>query len=188
MNRLVCLIFALLLSACASTPPAPEIIPPRPARESLERFALNGRIAINQSGKSSSVRIAWEHAGENDAIGFASPLGSVLAELTRSSKGARWSTASGELYESRSADGLMAHLTDTPVPLNQLILWITGRVSPQAESLTRDAQGRLLSASDQGWVVRISAYESEQMNALPRLLEVEQAGLRLKLVIEEWLL
>lgn len=188
MSRLISLFLALLLTACASTPPAPQDLPPRPPRESLHSFAMNGRVAINQGSRSNTVRIAWEHAGENDSIGFASPLGNVLAELQRSSKGARWTTADGELYEARSADRLMARLTDTPVPLDALVLWITGRTTLQAAPVARDPQGRLLSAFDQGWAVRITAYESELPNALPRTLEVEQAGLRLKLVIEEWVL
>jgi outer membrane lipoprotein LolB len=188
MNRLLGLALALLLGACASTPRAPQEITPRPARESLQNFALNGRVAIGQGSRSSTVRIAWEHAGENDSIGIASPLGNVLAELTRTRQGARWQTADGEIQEARSADRLFARLTDAPIPLDLLLLWITGRTGPQAEALIRDPQGRLVSALDQGWVVHITAYESEEPNALPRTLEVEQPGLRLKLAIEEWLL
>lgn len=188
MIRLLSLLLPLLLAACASTPPAPQELPPRPQRENLQSFALNGRVAINQGTRSNTVRIAWEHTSESDSIGFASPLGNVLAELQRTPKGARWTTADGELYEARSADRLMARLTDTPVPLDSLVLWITGRVGALAAPVIRDPQGRLLNALDQGWSVHITAYESELANALPRTLEIEQPGLRLKLVIEEWAL
>lgn len=188
MTRLLSLLLVLLLAACASAPPAPQELPPRPPRDSLNGFALSGRIAINQGNKANTVRIVWEHAGDSDSIGFASPLGNVLAELQRTAKGARWTTADGELYEARSADRLMARLTDTPVPLDALTLWVTGRVSPAAGPVSRDPRGRLLDALDQGWAVRITAYESEQPDALPRTLEIEHPGLRLKLVIEEWLL
>lgn len=188
MKRLLVLALAGLLAACASTPPAPKEIPPRPDRESLQKFALNGRVAILQGTKSNTVRLAWEHTGENDAIGFASPLGSLLAELQRTRAGAIWLTADGERYEARTADRLITRLTDTPVPIDSLILWITGRVGGRAENILRDPLGRIQSARDEGWEVRITAYESELPNALPRNLEVEYPGLRLKIIVEEWLL
>jgi outer membrane lipoprotein LolB len=188
MKQLLALVLTCLLAACASTPPAPVEIPPRPARESVQKFALNGRVAILQGTKSNTVRMAWEHAGETDAIGFATPLGSILAELQRTRTGAVWLTADGERYEARTADRLITRLTDAPVPIDSLILWVTGRVSSRAENIERDPAGRIQSARDDGWEVRITAYESEQANALPRNLEVEYPGLRLKIIVEEWLL
>lgn len=188
MKKLLAILSAYLLAACASTPPAPKEIPPRPARESVQKFALNGRVAILQGTKSNTVRMAWEHAGENDAIGFATPLGSILAELQRTRTGAVWLTADGERYEARTADRLITRLTDAPVPIDSLTLWITGRVSGKAEDIQRDPVGRIVSARDDGWDVRVTAYESELPNALPRNLEVEYPGLRLKIIVEEWLL
>jgi outer membrane lipoprotein LolB len=188
MRSVLLTILTMLLGACVSTPPAPESIPPRPARESLQKFGLNGRVAILQGTRSNTVRMAWEHNGKNDAIGFATPLGSLLAELQRNSQGAVWLTADGERYEARSADRLITRLTDAPVPVDALTLWITGRLTASAENIVRDPAGRLMSANDLGWAVRINAYESELPNALPRNLEVEYTGLRLKIIVEEWLL
>ncbi|NSL56281.1 lipoprotein insertase outer membrane protein LolB [Uliginosibacterium aquaticum] len=186
MKRLLLALITLLLTACASTPPAPQEIPPRPARDSVQKFALSGRVAIDQGKSANNVRIMWEHNRDSDSLGFASPLGNMLAELQSSPKGARWTSADGELYEARTPERLMTHFTDTPIPLNALSQWVLGRLSVQASEIRRDAQGRLLDALDQGWAVRITGYESEQANALPRTLEIEQPGLRLKLVIEEW--
>lgn len=188
MRSLLSSLMLILLTACASSPPAPENLPPRPARESLQKFALNGRVAILQGTRSNTVRMAWEHNGNNDAIGFATPLGSLLAELQRTSQGAVWLTADGERYEARSADRLITRLTDAPVPVDALTLWITGRLTANAGNVIRDPADRLVSANDQGWAVRITAYESELPNALPRSLEVEYPGLRLKIIVEEWLL
>lgn len=188
MTRLLILCATLLLGACASAPPVPQEIPPRPARENVQKFALSGRVAIEQAQQANTVRLLWEHSREGDSLGFASPLGNMLAELQSTPKGARWISADGELYEARTADRLMTRLTDTPIPLEALSQWVIGRLSATAGDIRRDAQGRLLSALDQGWSVRITSYESEQPNALPRTLEIEYPGLRLKLAIEEWFL
>ncbi|MDQ7989708.1 MAG: lipoprotein insertase outer membrane protein LolB [Candidatus Dactylopiibacterium sp.] len=186
--RLAGLLAALLLAACASTPPAPQVPVARPVREALQSFAFNGRVAITQGRSSNTVRIAWEHAPARDVIGFATPLGTVLAELQSTPEGALWTNADGDRYAAPTADRLITRLTDKPVPVNALALWVTGRLSPRAEGVERDALGRLRQASDQGWSVRVTAYESDLPNALPRALDLEYPDLRLRIAIEEWFL
>ena len=182
--RKPCALFVVcVLTACASAPPAE--IPPRPVRESILGFGLSGRLVVRQGVKAEAMRVTWEHTPTEDAMGFSSSLGMVVAELQRDASGARWMTAAGERFESRSADQLLARITDQPVPINSLALWVLGRVTRGAP-VKRDAMGRLLESLDGGWVVRILAYETELPNALPSSLEVEQGPLRIRLAIEEW--
>lgn len=175
---------ALMLCACASAPPAQ--IPSRPQRESILGFELAGRAIIRQGARADAMRMTWAHSPTEDAIGFSSSLGMVVAELQRDASGARWITADGERYEARSADQLMARLTDQPVPIDSLSRWVLGRVG-RGVAATRDEKGRLLEALDEGWTVRVLAYESELPNALPSSVEVEHGALRIRLAIEEWL-
>ena len=189
MFRLVrrhCVLLAVLvLSACVSAPPAE--IPPRPARESILHFELSGRAIIRQGERADSMRMTWMHSSAEDDMGFSSSLGMVVAELQRDATGARWTTADGERYEARSADQLMARLTDQPVPIESLAHWVLGRVSADRPAM-RDSLGRLLEAEDEGWTVRILSYESPRPEALPSSIEVEHGPLRIRLAIEEWAL
>ncbi|PAS95732.1 MAG: outer membrane lipoprotein LolB [Candidatus Dactylopiibacterium carminicum] len=170
-----------LLFACSTAPVAP-----RPERSSLERFVLDGRLAISQPSGANTVRINWDHGARQDRIGFYSPLGSQLALLSRDDAGARWEAADGEVTEAASIDDLVVYLTEFFVPVDALSRWVRGRVSDHARAIGLDAQGRLLQAEDAGWQVRILAYENETPNALPRTLEVRRDGMRVRLVIEEW--
>lgn len=187
MRSYCAMLCVLLLAACASTPPAPVQIPPRPARDSIQNFGLSGRAIIRQGARADTMRMTWEHTLAEDAIGFSSSLGMVVAELQRNASGARWMTADGERFEARSADQLMARITDQPVPLEALSRWVLGRVGRGAAA-TRDSQGRLLEALDEGWAVRVLAYETELPEALPSSIEVEHGALRIRLAIEEWAL
>jgi outer membrane lipoprotein LolB len=187
MRRYCVLSCVLVLAACASAPPPPIQIPPRPARESIQNFGLSGRAIIRQGARADTMRMTWEHSVAEDAIGFSSSLGMVVAELQRNASGARWMTADGERFEARSADQLMARITDQPVPLEALSRWVVGRVGRGATA-TRDAKGRLLEALDEGWAVRVLAYETELPEALPSSIEVEHGALRIRLAIEEWAL
>ncbi|MDB5815651.1 MAG: lolB [Rhodocyclales bacterium] len=177
------LLAVLVLTACASAPPAE--IPQRPVRESILQFELSGRAVIRQGARADSMRLTWTHSPAEDAIGFSSALGMVVAELQRDAGGARWITADGERYEARSADQLMARITDQPVPIDALARWVLGRVGRGAPA-TRDAMGRLIEGVDEGWTVRVLAYESERPEALPSSIEVEHGPLRIRLAIEEW--
>ena len=185
LRRYGALLAVLLLTACATTPPPAPEIPPRPARESILGFGLSGRAIIRQGAHADTMRLTWEHTPDQDAIGFSSSLGMVVAELQRDANGARWITADGERYEARSADQLMARITDQPVPLESLSLWVLGRAGKNA-NVKRDEKGRMTEALDEGWVVRVLTYETELPNALPSSIEVEHGTLRIRLAVEEW--
>lgn len=177
----------LILAACAAAPKKVEI-PPRPARDTINAFQFDARAAIRYGQRAENIRLMWQHAPEADAIGFANPLGSVLAELQRDAQGARWITDSGERYDARTPDVLIARMTEVPVPIASLALWVVGRAGPSAEVLARDPQGRPLSLQDKEWKISYLGYESELPNALPSLIEAESGPLRIRLAIEEWLL
>lgn len=185
-NKLVCSLLLILAAACTTTPEKPKEIPPRPARESITRFSVNARAIIQQASKANTVRILWEHSPQTDNIGFASSMSGMIAELQRTPAGARWTTAEGEEFYDRNADMLIARLTDTPVPIAELALWITGQISPKATGVERDPGGRLLQAQDSGWSIRVLNYETDLPSAMPSVMEVQSGELRIRLAFEEY--
>lgn len=174
-----------LLAACGTTPP-PAPLEPRPPRASLQRFSLEARAVISQPQRADSLRMSWQHSPQEDYLGFASPLGHVMAELQRDAQGARWLGADGERYDAARPDELFAHLTDVPVPLDALSEWMLGRVTEQASQVRRDELGRLQTANDRGWTIRILGYESPAVDALPSVIELAFDSLRIRLKIENW--
>ncbi len=178
------LLCCALLAGCGSAP----LQQARPVREAIASFSFNGRLGVTLGDRAHSMRISWDHTPRQDQIGFSSPLGSQLALLRRNATGASWETGDGERVEAASADELIARLADFPVPVDALVLWVRGRVSAVALAQEFDPLGRLVQASDQGWQVRMLAYESELPNALPRLIEARQGEMKVRLAIEEWML
>lgn len=175
----------LSLGACSFLNPKPETAE-RPPREQIQGFTLEARAAIIQAGNSNTLRMNWAHTQRSDQVGFASPLGSQLAELQRDERGARWINAEGEIFEADSPEKLLARLTETPLPLDKLALWVIGLTDAATEDIERDASGRLQQISSPPWIIRFRRYENEHPNALPQLLEIEGPSLRIKLAIENW--
>lgn len=187
LRHLLLLCVLALLAACAGTPTTPTEIPPRPARESIESFSLSGRAIISRNGQANTVRILWEHSPAADNIGFATQLQGMIAELRRDAGGARWTTAAGDYYDARNADMLIARLTKEPVPIAALALWVTGRVSQEATHANRDDKGRLLSAVDKGWLVKVISYETDLPNAMPSVIEVQSPTVQIRIAFEEYI-
>jgi len=188
LSASICALLILILTACSTTPEAPKEIPPRPPRDTVRNFSINARAIINQAGKANTIRIMWEHSPANDAIGFASPLTGMIAELQRDQSGASWTTSNGERYDARNADMLIARITDAPVPISSLALWITGRTSEGSTEVQMDSKGRLIQAVDKGWLVRILNYETDLPNAMPSVMEAESGSLRIRLAFEEYVI
>lgn len=180
------LIAVLMLAACAQTEERPREIPPRPARDTIERFSLNARAVITYAGKANTLRILWDHSPEADNIGFATQLQGMVAELRRDNIGARWTTYAGDHYDARTPDVLIARMTKEPVPVAALTRWVTGRVTEDASDIQRDDKGRLLIAVDKGWVVQVISYETDLPNALPAVMEIRSPTVQIRLAFEDY--
>lgn len=186
-RRFAQLALVLFVAACATTPEEPHNLGgPRPPRDSITKFSVRARAIISQPDQANTIRMIWQHTARDDYLGFANPLGHMMAELQRDASGARWLTADGERYEAPQPDQLFAQLTSVPVPLDAFSQWMLGRVTNAAQAVQRDAEGRLVDASDRGWHVHVQKYESALPDALPEILELEQDKLRIRLAVEDW--
>lgn len=178
-------LMSALLCACSAMQSREKSVLPRVERQDIHRFELNGRMSITQKGDSNTVRIHWTHSSREDLVRFSGPLGNTLAELRSNADGARWTDSNGEIYEASTTNDLLARLTDMSIPLDRLSQWVLGFAGTTAAT-RRDALGRMVSTTDDGWTVRILRYENETPNALPGLLDAAGHDLHIRLVIEDW--
>lgn len=187
MTRRLALLLAgsLLLSACASLPPARLA-----GRDNLRDFALEGRFALRvtlpgQAVQNSGGRLTWTHQNDNDRVLLSSPLGYGLAEIETSPALSRLRTADGKTHESTDPDALIADITGQPLPLSQLPAWLLGR-SGGAAQIESDALGRPMRLREDGWQVDYG-FEDDQADALPARLTLSRPGeIELRLRIETW--
>jgi len=186
--RVLVLVLALALSGCASlsspvSPAAPGAVTGDPA------FELNGRLAIRQEEQAISASLRWRHDGLSEEMILTGPLGAGSAELLRDPTGV---TVRSGGREQRAADAetLMRTALGFALPLDGLRYWVRGQTAPgeRAVRVQRDTLGRLVSFHEAGWQVSIVGYSAEPLAALPRRIDVESDVLRVRLVIDQWLL
>lgn len=157
----------------------------RPAREAIDSFRIEGRIAVRRAGESFSAGIEWRHDAQSDEIVVSGPLGQGLARLTSAGGAALLETADRKRYVAADLDGLSEQVFGTPLPVSGLGRWVLGR--PAFGGTARvDAAGRLAALSEQGWAIEYLRYESEAPDALPELLQARREDVEVRLKIDSW--
>lgn len=184
MLRLFLAAASLALAAgCATLEPAGGAS--RPARESIEAFRIEGRIAVRRAGESFSAAIEWQHDAHADEMILSGPLGQGLAHLSSGGGTALLETADQKRYVAADLDGLSGQVFGTPLPVAGLGRWVLGR-SASTGAARRDAAGRLASLSEQGWEIEYLRYEDGSRDALPELLQARRQDVEVRLKIDSW--
>ena len=181
----VALAACLLLVACATSTPRL-----REERAAVRDFSLEARFALRvatpgRAVRSSGGRLSWGHAGQDDRILLASPLGVGMAEIEFTPLLARLQTADGQRRESPDADALIEEVTGQRLPLRRFSGWLLGNGGPAAR-LEKDASGRPLLLDEDGWQVDY-AYGDDLPGALPVGLVLRRdSEIELRLRVEDW--
>jgi len=172
-----------LSTGCAVLEPASA--PPRPAREAIAAFRIEGRIAVHHANENFSAGIDWRHDAQSDEMLISGPLGQGLARLSARPGAALLETSGQQQYAAENLEDLSAQVFGIRLPVSGLERWVLGHaISGDAVSI--DATGRLTALSEQGWMVEYLRYESDAPDALPALLRAQREDIEVRLVIDNW--
>jgi outer membrane lipoprotein LolB len=191
IRRLAAAAVLALMSGCASLPPAGPVgdwPTRRAALQALDRWALDGRIAVAAGEDGFSGGLDWEQAGAQADIALSGPMGGSAMDLHVADDKAVISIR-GEPVTDDEAEALLARYfgAGRALPVAQMRYWLVGVPapgSPHRESLGADR--RLASLSQSGWQVRYDRYQAVGSLALPARLEATTEGLRLRIAISDW--
>lgn len=179
MRAVLAAVAALLFAGCA--PLSGSIAPSSP-------FDLLGRVLASADGRAFSASFRWRHETQSNEIWLMSPTGTTLAHISSDASGATLVTADQQEYRAFSAEGLTRQALGWALPLAQLQYWVRGEMVPDvvAGAVERDARGRLVRLDQAGWSLRFAYTEVSAQSALPQRLDLEQAGQRIRMVIDDW--
>jgi len=151
----------------------------------LDHWLMQARVASGRLiGGSGNLR--WRQSGERFDLRVAGPLGASGFQ------------ASGHLgeVEIRTRDGsIVTHDPETwleekigwSVPLQQLRYWAIGIPYPSSPAkLHYDAQGRLESLEQDGWLLHYSEYGFFQQHELPRRFTLENGDRHFRVIVDDW--
>jgi len=159
----------LLLAACAT----PGKITSENGGQAFDR---TGRFAVTvayRDGRQDAVQggFAWHDTGSKLVLDLANPLGSVLARVQVSPGMAVMTRSNGDTESAADADGLVAKVLGSPIPVSGLRDWLRGQTGAAPVSgLRKNEGGQPIEFRQAGWQVALSRYD----NLGPRLLRLSR--------------
>jgi outer membrane lipoprotein LolB len=193
--RLAMVLLCAVLSACAARGPVAPSGPPSSfadrlaALDQLGDWALQGRLALKGARASASGSVQWWQGKEGFDLRLHGAFGRGALRLTENTAGARLERADQAPIEASSAAVLIADaLPDTPLPLQSLRYWVTGRPAPgKVDAQQLDADNRLALLRQDGWEIRYLEYQPVPPWALPSKLQASKGDIELRLAVKQWL-
>jgi outer membrane lipoprotein LolB len=153
---------ASILAACAT----PQRIPVTQQGTTAETLSRVGRFALRvqrpmEEPEAIQGGFAWQDDGRSLVLDLANPLGNTLARVESGPSGAMLRESNGRETFAADPDGLAAQALGSPIPVAGLRDWLRGHVAaePRGQVTARDERSRPTAFSQDGWDVRVSAYD-----------------------------
>ena len=183
------------LSGCRTAPPAtvvghgadapwPE---QRAALEKLDRYGLNGRVAVAANGQGFSASLRYQQMPGGSNLALDGPLGIGGLRVVLEGKELEIATSRGEKLDGDAARAELERRLGVALPLAELRWWLLGIPAPGDVTLNQDAAtGEIHEFAQAGWRVSINSRAAGLGFSLPQRLTAEREGARLKLLVERW--
>lgn len=185
------LALVLTLAGCQTVPVAPA--PPvawsvrRPALQDLDRFGLNGRVAVAVGKQGFNAGLRWTQAAAVTHLALTGPLGAGGVEVTADGGNLSVVTSSGKHLGNTDARAELEDKLGFEPPLTSLRYWVLGVPDPGSPASVRlDSQQRLTELTQDGWRIEYSAYMPVGAEWLPRLLTLRREDVRVRMVVDGW--
>ena len=188
----------LVLSACATVEkqplPAGFEISTQAAWEAhraniqtLHSWNLKGRVAGKSNGDGFRAGVRWNQFPNNYVIDLHGPLGRKVAVINGKPGNVQLKTSKGKSFQANDAEELMQNLFGYSLPVNGLQHWLLGIPDPNIPhaALELDANGRLMSLKQAGWVIDYKRYHDSEP-VLPGLIYISNATLNANIKIDRW--
>lgn len=184
-------VLAWALAGCQTVPiaPAPALAwnVRRPALQTLGRFGLNGRVAVAVGNQGFNAGLRWTQAAAVTRLALSGPLGAGGVEVTADGGDLSVVTSSGKHLDNAAARAELQDKLGFQPPLASLRYWVLGVPDPAAPaSVKLDTQQRLAQLTQAGWQIDYASYMPVGAEWLPRLMTLQRAGVRVRMIVDGW--
>lgn len=153
----------------------------------IQQFSLRGRVGVQANGKGFSGSITWQHSAVDDNVALFSPLGSQVANISKTTTQVTLTDNKGNSISEADPETLTEKVLGWKLPLTGLADWSLGRpASGHVQAISWDEQGHLVQLKQDGWEVEYQSYAKQGNYVLPIKLVLKNDKVHLKLLIEQW--
>ncbi len=177
------------MNACSSIPKT-TLVPTQVASiEQAQAWELKGKLLVKTPEDKFSTNLYWIHEPDRDQLTLTTMLGtSVLSLDSRPHKVTL--IADGKTHVGIDAQILLSQLTGWSIPVKKFPYWITGQIAQKDLISHYDAKGKpknaIITLDRINWSLNYKRWQKQNGVDIPRLLQVQQPTLSLKIQINEW--
>lgn len=184
----------LVLTACASGPlDSPGWQAHRASVERIADWQLDGRLNIRQGRASDTINLHWQQSGRKVSIRLSATLLGLGGVAIEGDDRRVTVQKNGEApRELPGLDALSREFLDYDFPAAYLLWWVRGLPVPTLPAEPVLNQDQLLhslvqtDARGQRWMLGFENYERVGEVILPRRINLESQGVRLRFLISDW--
>jgi outer membrane lipoprotein LolB len=184
----VAVLASLWLGACAVVPPGSGPGRP-PPDESPSDWTARGRMALAGEGEGGSGSFLWQQRAAETRVEIRGPLGAGALRIVATPGGLSVTDGAGGHLDPEAARAHLQARLGADVPWERLRYWMLGLPAPDAPSRVADATAAPWRVIEQsGWIIGYEAYVTTAGSSFPQRFTARRDGLRVKVIVDEWLL
>lgn len=154
--------------------------------QNVDRFLMQARGSYGRL-LPVKVDLRWQqNADDSFDLRVGGPFGIGATTITGTPNNVQVRTKNGTYQSDNPAQWIEDKMGWT-LPLAGLRYWILGVPSPHSDAdIDLDREGRVLTLEQDGWTLTFTEYQSAGGYQLPKKFEVNNASVRLKVVVDSW--
>jgi outer membrane lipoprotein LolB len=156
----------------------------------LERWRLEGRVAVQTPDDAWQASLTWDHDGRQDRLWVSGPLNQGTVSIVLQDDLILINEGDGNERISRDPDALLKEKLGFSIPLRSLRYWVLGVSAPgeASEETELYPDGRLKHLKQAEWSLEYERYRDWGRFMLPQKVLIQGRSLKLKLFADEWII
>lgn len=182
----VCQLLIFLLSACSVVPVEKDVNYSRSAMlplYNLKHWSFDGRMVLTGQNDSRTVNINWEHSPDAEKIKLSGLWGQGAVFILLAGNVITIDRGAGDVQSSTQLEAFINQQLGMFIPVRSLRYWVVGLPEPFGSFKDTD-----FGFNQAGWLSEYKQMQSINMTIMPRKLMVMNNQVKLKLVIDHWVL
>ena len=157
------------------------------ALATIQHWDITGAISIRQPNHSSIANYTWQQqSGKTYRLRIYSSLGAYSVVIAGKPGHITLQSANNKTSSASNPEQLMQEELGWRLPLSNLFYWMRGLPAPGKYHALFDSYGHITSLKQGGWQVQFSEYVTVKNVDLPRILQLTNGPLIVRIAIKQW--
>ncbi len=179
--------YFLLLSGCSLFPVEPPAIAYSKTATlplyQLQQWSFEGRLSITGRTDSWTANTDWQHSVDKERVKLSGPLGQGATVIQLSKGVVTIDRGDGKVQTSDQPEAFINQQLGMFVPIQSLRYWVIGLPEP-TQAFTETPTG----FKQAGWLIEYKQMQAVAKTTMPYKINVSNEQVKLKLIIDQWLL